>query len=72
MDWPARQKICAGIARGLALVHEESILKIVHRDIKSANLLLDDDFNPKISNFGLGKPYEEENIHISTRISGTM
>jgi len=72
LDWPARQKICVGIARGLALLHEESILKIVHRDIKSANLLLDGDFNPKISDFGLGKLYEEENIHINTRIFGTM
>ena len=72
LDWLARQKICASIARSSALLHEESILKIVHRDIKSANILLDGDFNPKIFDFGLGKLYEEENTHISTRISGTM
>nr|POE98996.1 putative leucine-rich repeat receptor-like serine/threonine-protein kinase [Quercus suber] len=72
LDCPARQKICAGIARGLAFLHEESTLKIVHRDIKSTNILLDGDFNPKISDFGLAKLYEEENTHISTRIAGTM
>ena len=72
MDWLARQKICASIARSLALLHEESILKIVHRDIKSTNILLDGDLNPKISDFGLAKLYEEENTHISTRIAGTM
>ena len=72
MDWPARQKICVGIARGLAFLHEESTLKIVHRDIKSTNILLDGDLNPKISDFGLAKLYEEENTHISTRIAGTV
>uniref|UniRef100_A0A7N2LS14 non-specific serine/threonine protein kinase n=1 Tax=Quercus lobata TaxID=97700 RepID=A0A7N2LS14_QUELO len=72
LDWPARHKICAGIARGLAFLHEESTLKIVHRDIKSTNILLDGDLNPKISDFGLAKLYEEENTHISTRIAGTI
>ncbi|KAL4627282.1 hypothetical protein ACB092_05G156900 [Castanea dentata] len=72
LDWPTRQKICAGIARGLAFIHEESTLKIVHRDIKSTNILLDGDLNPKISDFGLAKLYEEENTHISTRIAGTI
>ncbi|XP_030968961.1 probable LRR receptor-like serine/threonine-protein kinase At1g07650 isoform X4 [Quercus lobata] len=72
LDWPARQKICAGIAKGLAFLHEESTLKIVHRDIKSTNVLLDRDLNPKISDFGLAKLDEEENTHISTRIAGTI
>ncbi|KAL4627271.1 hypothetical protein ACB092_05G156200 [Castanea dentata] len=72
LDWPTRQKICAGIARGLAFLHEESTLKIVHRDIKSTNMLLDGDLNLKISDFGLAKLYEEENTHISTRIAGTI
>ena len=71
-DWPMRQKICVGIARGMAFMHEESTLKIVHRDIKSTNVLLDRDLNPKISDFGLAKLDEEENTHISTRIAGTM
>ena len=72
MDWPTRQKICVGIARGLVFLHEESTLKIVHRDIKTTNVLLDQDLNPKISDFGLAKLDEEENTHISTRIVGTM
>ena len=72
LDWPARQKIGVGIARGLGFLHEESTIKIGHRDIKSTNVLLDQDLNPKISDFGLAKLDEEENTHISTRIAGTM
>ncbi|PPD67828.1 hypothetical protein GOBAR_DD35293 [Gossypium barbadense] len=71
LDWPTRMKICIGIARGLAYLHEESRLKIVHRDIKATNVLLDKNLNPKISDFGLAKLDEEENTHISTRIAGT-
>ncbi|XP_059665022.1 probable LRR receptor-like serine/threonine-protein kinase At1g53440 isoform X2 [Cornus florida] len=72
LNWPARKKICLGIARGLAYLHEESRLKIVHRDIKATNVLLDKDLNAKISDFGLAKLDEEENTHISTRIAGTI
>lgn len=72
LDWPTRHKICVGIARGLAYLHEESRLKIVHRDIKATNVLLDKDLNPKISDFGLAKLDEEEFTHISTRIAGTV
>ncbi|PON98513.1 Phosphorylase kinase, gamma catalytic subunit [Trema orientale] len=72
LDWPTRQKICLGIASGLAYLHEESTLKIVHRDIKATNVLLDKDLNAKISDFGLAKLDEEENTHISTRIAGTI
>ncbi|KAL5564118.1 hypothetical protein UlMin_027282 [Ulmus minor] len=71
LDWPMRRKICVGIARGLAYLHEESRLKIVHRDIKATNILLDKDLNAKISDFGLAKLDEEDNTHISTRIAGT-
>ncbi|KAL6511240.1 hypothetical protein OROMI_034914 [Orobanche minor] len=72
LDWSTRQKICTGIAKGLAYLHEESRLKIVHRDIKATNVLLDKDLNAKISDFGLAKLDEEENTHISTRIAGTV
>ncbi|KAK9996567.1 hypothetical protein SO802_021253 [Lithocarpus litseifolius] len=72
LDWPTRRKICLGIARGLAYLHEESRLKIVHRDIKATNVLLDKDLNAKISDFGLAKLDEGEQTHISTRIAGTI
>ncbi len=69
LEWPERQKICLGIARGLAYLHT---LKIVHRDIKPANVLLDRDLNPKIADFCVAKLDEVKNTHISTRIIGTM
>ncbi|KAK9199216.1 hypothetical protein WN944_014404 [Citrus x changshan-huyou] len=72
LDWPTRRRICLGIARGLAYLHGESRIKIVHRDIKATNVLLDKDLNPKISDFGLAKLDEEDNTHISTRVAGTI
>ncbi|XP_010479905.1 PREDICTED: probable LRR receptor-like serine/threonine-protein kinase At1g53430 [Camelina sativa] len=72
LDWSTRKKICLGIAKGLYYLHEESRLKIVHRDIKATNVLLDLSLNAKISDFGLAKLDEEENTHISTRIAGTV
>uniref|UniRef100_F6HMD5 non-specific serine/threonine protein kinase n=1 Tax=Vitis vinifera TaxID=29760 RepID=F6HMD5_VITVI len=72
LDWSTRQRICVGIARGLAFLHEGSTLKIVHRDIKANNILLDTNLNPKISDFGLAKLDEEDNTHISTRVAGTI
>ncbi|XP_024964189.1 probable leucine-rich repeat receptor-like serine/threonine-protein kinase At3g14840 [Cynara cardunculus var. scolymus] len=71
LDWPTRYRICIGIARGMSFLHEESRLKIVHRDIKATNVLLDKDLNAKISDFGLAKLDEEDDTHISTRVAGT-
>ncbi|KAG8385384.1 hypothetical protein BUALT_Bualt03G0037400 [Buddleja alternifolia] len=72
LDWPTRYRISIGIARGLAFLHEESRLKIVHRDIKATNVLLDKDLNAKISDFGLARLNEDEKTHISTKVAGTI
>ncbi|CAH8355426.1 unnamed protein product [Eruca vesicaria subsp. sativa] len=72
LDWKARQKICVGIARGLEFLHEGSMIRMVHRDIKTPNVLLDADLNAKISDFGLARLHEEEHTHISTKVAGTM
>ncbi|KAJ0648869.1 putative transferase, protein kinase RLK-Pelle-DLSV family [Helianthus annuus] len=72
LDWPTRFKICIGIARGLAFLHDESRIKIVHRDIKATNVLLDKDLNPKISDFGLARLNEDDKTHVSTRVAGTI
>nr|GLL45897.1 probable LRR receptor-like serine/threonine-protein kinase At1g07650 [Ipomoea trifida] len=72
IDWATRQRICVGIAKGLAFLHEESTIKVVHRDIKTANVLLDKELNPKISDFGLAKLDDDEKTHISTRVAGTI
>ncbi|KAL0656225.1 hypothetical protein Bca4012_076809 [Brassica carinata] len=72
LDWAARQNICIGIAKGLEFLHEGSMIRMVHRDIKSTNVLLDSDLNAKISDFGLARLHEEEHTHISTKIAGTI
>ncbi|CAN8303920.1 unnamed protein product [Cochlearia groenlandica] len=72
LDWSARFKICCGIAKGLAFLHEESPLKFVHRDIKATNILLDKDLTPKISDFGLARLDEEDKTHVSTKVAGTI
>ncbi|KAL9260171.1 putative LRR receptor-like serine/threonine-protein kinase [Drosera capensis] len=72
LDWATRRKISIGIARGLVFLHEESPIKIVHRDIKVANILLDGELNAKIADFGLARLDEEDKTHISTRIAGTI
>ncbi|KAG5223942.1 leucine-rich repeat receptor serine/threonine-protein kinase [Salix suchowensis] len=72
LDWRTRQRICVNIAKGLVFLHEESTIKIVHRDIKGTNILLDKDMNAKISDFGMAKLDDEDNTHIDTRVAGTM
>ncbi|KAG8067593.1 hypothetical protein GUJ93_ZPchr0005g15990 [Zizania palustris] len=72
LDWTMRFEIILGIARGLTYLHEESSVRIVHRDIKASNILLDIDLTPKISDFGLAKLYDEKQTHVSTKIAGTL
>ncbi|GKV50129.1 hypothetical protein SLEP1_g56841 [Rubroshorea leprosula] len=72
LDWPTRFSICLATARGLAYLHEESRLRIVHRDVKASNILLDAELCPKISDFGLAKLYDDKKTHISTRVAGTI
>ncbi|KAI3695255.1 hypothetical protein L1987_78249 [Smallanthus sonchifolius] len=70
--WKVRRKICIGVAKGLAYLHEEVQPHIIHRDIKASNILLDDIFTPKISDFGLAKLFPAHLTHVSTRIAGTQ
>jgi len=71
LDWQRRFEIILGIASGLAYLHQESDIRIIHRDIKSSNILLDQNFKPKIADFGLVKYFAEDQSHLSTRIIGT-
>eukprot|EP01018_Ginkgo_biloba_P018006 Gb_37560 [translate_table: standard] len=72
LEWKVRHEIIVGTARGLAYLHEESEIRIIHRDIKASNLLLDDKLKPKISDFGLARFIAEDLSHISTRVAGTL
>ncbi|KAK7265372.1 hypothetical protein RJT34_32991 [Clitoria ternatea] len=73
LDWGSRMKIALGAARGLAYLHEDSNPRVIHRDFKSSNILLEDDFTPKVSDFGLARAAtDEEDKHISTRVMGTF
>ncbi|XP_038983734.1 probable LRR receptor-like serine/threonine-protein kinase At1g56140 [Phoenix dactylifera] len=72
LNWKMRFQIILGIARGLQYLHEDSNLRIVHRDIKASNILLDDKFQPKISDFGLARFFPEDQTYLSTTIAGTL
>ncbi|KAK4491388.1 hypothetical protein RD792_002131 [Penstemon davidsonii] len=72
MDWPTRLKIALGSAKGFAYLHEDCHPRIIHRDIKAANILLENNFEAKVADFGLAKLSEDNHTHVSTRIMGTF
>ncbi|KAK4278125.1 hypothetical protein QN277_016016 [Acacia crassicarpa] len=72
LSWKQRYSLILGTARGLAYLHEEFHVCIIHRDIKTSNILLDDDFQPKIADFGLARLLPKDQSHLNTKFAGTM
>ncbi|KAL7150588.1 hypothetical protein ABFS83_05G123400 [Erythranthe nasuta] len=72
LDWEARLNIIMGAAKGLAYLHHDCSPRIIHRDIKSSNILLDGNFDARVSDFGLAKLLEDEESHITTIVAGTF
>lgn len=72
MEWPTRLRIALGSAKGLAYLHEDCHPRIIHRDIKAANILIDNNFEAMVADFGLAKLSSDNYTHVSTRVMGTF
>ncbi|KAH6796950.1 hypothetical protein C2S52_021504 [Perilla frutescens var. hirtella] len=72
LTWKQRFDIIYGTARGLAYLHEQYHVTIIHRDVKPSNILLDNDFGAKIADFGLARLLPENQSHVSTKFAGTL
>lgn len=72
LDWDARLNIIMGAAKGLAYLHHDCSPRIIHRDIKSSNILLDGNLEARVSDFGLAKLLQDEESHITTIVAGTF
>lgn len=72
LDWKKRFKIIRGVAAGLSYLHHGVEPQIIHRDIKASNILLDNDFEALITDFGLARQINPQNSHISTQVAGTL
>lgn len=71
LDWKRRYEIITSIARGLLYLHEDSHNRIIHRDIKASNILLDDKWVAKIADFGMARLFPEDESNVNTRVAGT-
>ncbi|XP_020272361.1 probable LRR receptor-like serine/threonine-protein kinase At5g10290 [Asparagus officinalis] len=72
LDWPTRKRVALGTARGLEYLHEHCNPKIIHRDVKAANVLLDEDFEAVVGDFGLAKLVDVRKSSVTTQVRGTM
>jgi len=72
LKWSIRKHIALGAARGLAYLHDHCDPKIIHRDVKAANILLDEDFEAVVGDFGLAKLMDYKDTHVTTAVRGTI
>ncbi|KAJ1442149.1 Serine/threonine-protein kinase, active site [Sesbania bispinosa] len=72
LDWATRKRVALGTARGLEYLHEQCDPKIIHRDVKAANILLDGDFEAVVGDFGLAKLVDVRKTNVTTQVRGTM
>lgn len=72
LDWNTRKRIAIGAARGLVYLHEQCDPKIIHRDVKAANVLLDEFYEAVVGDFGLAKLLDHADSHVTTAVRGTV